>query len=95
MKYITDIDVVMIGEKQDARYQRQYDPKEKTVFWNILEVITHICLPFTHEQVGEADFGYFDGEYAWYETEIYCFEKYDLALTDEFLAYIRKKMNIG
>ena len=44
MKYITDIDVVMIGEKQDARYQRQYDPKEKTVFWNILEVITHICL---------------------------------------------------
>lgn len=51
--------------------------------------------PFTHERVEEADFGYSDGKYTWYESEIYCLEKYDLALTDEFLAYIRKKLNIG
>ena len=102
MKYITDIDVDMIGEKQDARYQRQYDPKEKNRILEYFRSYRPYMLttapaedPFTHEQVGEADFGYFDGEYAWYETEIYCFEKYDLALTDEFLAYIRKKMNIG
>lgn len=102
MKYITDIDVDAIGKKGGAEFQKQYDQSEKRCILEYLRRFRPYMLttaaaadPFTHEQVGEADFGYFDGEYAWYETEIYCFEKYNLALTDEFLAYIRKKLNIG
>lgn len=102
MKYITDIDVDTIGGKRGIGYQRRYDPKEKNGILDYLRSFHPYMLttapaedPFTHEKVCEADFGYFDGEYAWYETEIYCFEKYDLTLTDEFLAYIRKKLNIG
>lgn len=101
MKYITDIDVDEIGKNRDAEFQRQYDRSEKRVILEYLKSFRPYILttapaedPFTHEQVEEADFGYSDGEYTWYETEIYCFEKYDLALTDEFLAYIRKKLNI-
>ena len=102
MKYITDLDVDVIGEKWDTGFQRRYDPKEKRCILEYLRRFPPYILttaqaedPFTHKKVGEADFGYSDGEYTWYETEIYCFEKYDLALPDEFLAYIRKKLNIG
>ena len=102
MKYITDLDVDEIGGKRCAEFQRKYDPKEKGHILEYLRQFRPYILttapaedPFTHEQVEEADFGYSDGEYTWYETEIYCFEKYDLALTDEFLAYIRKKLNMG
>lgn len=102
MKYITDIDVDAIGKNRGDEFQRRYDPSEKRDILEYLRSLRPYMLttapaedPFTHEQVGETDFGYFDGEYTWYETEIYCFEKYDLALTDEFLAYIRKKLNIG
>ena len=102
MKYITAIDVDEIGSKRDAEFQRRYAPKEKRLILEYFRRFHPYILtsapaedPFTHERVEEADFGYSDGEYTWYETEIYCFEKYDLALTDEFLAYIRKKLNMG
>ena len=76
------------GEKQAIlRYLRQFEPCWFTT--------APAADPFSGEQVKETNFGYSDGEYTWYESQIYCLEKYDLALTDEFLTYIRKKLNLG
>lgn len=34
---------------------------------------------------------YTDGEYEWYESEVYHFEHYDLRLNDDFIEYVLKK----
>jgi len=102
MKFITDVNVnrVIRGREELKKTNDSVNEKEQIVrylrsFKPCWFTTAPAEDPFTHEQVEEADFGYSDGEYTWYETEIYCFEKYNLALTDEFLAYIRKKLNIG
>jgi hypothetical protein len=47
---------------------------------------------FTDEEVKSADNGYTDGEYTWYESEIYYFEKYNLKLNDDFIEYVLSKV---
>lgn len=102
MKFITDVYVVGVAKGREEFVKASVPNGEKSQILHYLRGFKPCWFttapaedPFTHEQVEEADFGYSDGEYTWYESEIYCFEKYDLALTDEFLAYIRKKLNMG
>ena len=47
---------------------------------------------FTDEEVTTADNGYSDGEYTWYESEIYHFDKYNLKLNDDFIEYVLNKI---
>lgn len=45
----------------------------------------------TDEQVYEADNGYTDGTYQWYESDIYHLKKYNLKLNDDFIEYVKLK----
>ncbi len=46
---------------------------------------------FTDKEVKSANNGYTDGEYIWYESEIYYFEKYNLKLNNDFIEYVLEK----
>lgn len=43
---------------------------------------------FSGEKISDADNGYSDGVYTWYESEIYYFEKYDLDINKSFIDYV-------
>lgn len=45
----------------------------------------------TSQKICEADNARTDGEYRWYESEIYHFEKYNLRLNDDFIKHILAK----
>ena len=102
MKSISTNNVSWVVKKKEHFLDRRYQREEKYAILQYLRkfapcwfTTASVIDPFTGEQTEATNFGYSDGEYTWYESQIYCFEKYDLALTDEFLAYIRKKLNIG
>ena len=98
MRYITDIQVEKIAEYKEGRYTQNYDDKIKKKIICYLRNF-NACLftsqpvidAFTGEEVYEADNGYTDGSYTWYESEIYYFEKYDLALEEDFIAYVLER----
>ena len=98
MKYISELDADKLGKYSGVSYRSQYGSAEKNNILNYLRSFKP-CLfttapvedPFTGEWVKKTDFGYSDGVYTWYESEIYCLEKYDFALTEEFRAYVREK----
>lgn len=48
---------------------------------------------YTNEIVYGADNARSDGEYTWYEDEIYHFEKYDLKLNDDFINHVLSQVN--
>lgn len=43
---------------------------------------------YTGDKVVEADNQRTDGEYIWYESWIYYFDKYNLKLNDDFIEYV-------
>lgn len=45
---------------------------------------------YTGEIVYDANNARSDGEYIWYESEIYHFEKYNLKLNDDFIEHVLK-----
>lgn len=45
----------------------------------------------TGEKVVKADNEHSDGEYSWYESDIYHFEKYNLKLNDDFIQHVLSK----
>ena len=47
---------------------------------------------FTNEEVKSADNGYSDGEYTWYESEMYYFDKYNLKLNEDFIKHVLSKV---
>lgn len=98
MKSITDINVDKISVKQKCMIGYSYSEGEKHLVLRYLKSFDPCWFttapvedPFTKEQVGKTDLGYSDGVYTWYESEIYCLEKYNLALTEEFRKYVREK----
>lgn len=102
MKSISINNVSWVVKKKEHFLDRHYQPEEKRAILHYLKqfrpcwfTTAPVVDPFLGKQAKEANLGYSDGEYTWYESQIYCLEKYDLALTDEFLAYIRKKLNMG
>lgn len=46
---------------------------------------------FSGKIVADANNARSDGEYRWYESEIYHFEKYNLKLSDEFIRHVLSK----
>lgn len=42
----------------------------------------------TGEKVADADNGFTDGEYTWYVSEVYYFERYRLPLNKHFLDHV-------
>ena len=98
MKRVTEFDADRLGKLSGITYQTEYKEEEKQKIIRYLKSIEP-CLfttapvedPFTGEEVRETDFGYSDGVYRWYECDIYCLEKYNLTLTDEFREYVKKK----
>ena len=46
---------------------------------------------YTNQIVYDADNARSDGEYTWYESEIYHFEKYNLKLNDDFIEHVLKR----
>lgn len=42
----------------------------------------------TNKETKKIDNAFTDGEYVWYASEVYHFEKYDLKLNDDFIEYV-------
>ena len=98
VKYISDFEADKLGRLSGVSFQAEYEPEEKRKILAYLSGFKPCAFTtapvedhFTGEEVRETDFGYSDGEYRWYECEIYCLEKYDLALTEEFREYVKRK----
>lgn len=49
----------------------------------------------TGEKVFGADNCHHDENYYWYETDIYCLEKYNIMPSDEFVQYVLDKAGDG
>ena len=43
---------------------------------------------FTEKKISDADNGYSDGEYEWYDSDIYYFEHYNLKIDENFVKKI-------
>ena len=70
-------------KKAILKYLRSYEP----VAFSTAKVFDYIAEKETDVQAVL----YTDGEYKWYESEVYHFEHYDLRLNDEFIEYVLKK----
>ncbi len=46
---------------------------------------------FTEKKISDADNGYSDGEYEWYDSDIYYFEHYNLKIDENFVKKIVEK----
>lgn len=95
--YITDVLVDKITIADQKSISAKYDKDEKATVLSYLkkfEAASFTSAPvvdaFTNEIVADADNGYTDGEYTWYESEVYYFDKYDLKLDKDFIEHIKK-----
>lgn len=98
MKYITDVPVEETVKKIGRITNAHYSKKEKNHILNYLKQFdaslftsTPVIDVLSGEQVYDADNGYTDGTYTWYQSEIYYFERYDLALSPDFIDHIAKQ----
>ena len=92
MKYVTDIPVDKLKGVAAEKIRSVYAETEKKKileyfgrFDPVLFTSQPVIDAFTGEQVAEADNGYSDGEYTWYQSEIYYFEHYDMKLHKHFI----------
>lgn len=93
--YITDVlvDKLSPNNQQGLGVQYRAEEKERILSWlKRFEAWAFTSAPvvdvFTGETVADADNGYTDGKYTWYESEIYYFEKYNLKLRRDFIEHI-------
>lgn len=70
-------------KKTILKYLRSYEP----VAFSTARVFDYI----TEKETDVQAVLYTDGEYKWYESEVYHFEHYDLRLNDDFIEYVLKK----
>ncbi len=96
MKYITNVSVDEITECPS--YAQTYEKTKKAKILNYLKrfkatgfTTQPVIDAFTGKKAASCDNGYTDGEYRWYESEIYYFEKYDLALKQDFIDHVLAK----
>lgn len=95
MKYILNYD---IDEKNSDFLKKQFqnfDPEYKNTVLSYMKAFKPILFTsmfvvdiITNTDTKKIDNGYSDGEYIWYESEIYYFEKYNLKLNDDFIKHI-------
>lgn len=95
MKRITAIVVERIIEYDRNTWEREYENGLKNKIVAYLKSFAPTLFTsqptfdaFTNAIVNDADNGYTDGVFTWYAADIYHLEKYNLALTDEFIDYI-------
>lgn len=95
MEYITDILVDKILDyTKDERSSFCRETTKKQILFYLrnfkpsLFTSQPVIDAFTGKVVSGADNGYFDGRFLWYESEVFYFEKYNLALTNEFTEYV-------
>lgn len=98
MKYITNINVDDHSKLESEDVFCRYDPFQREKILKYLRSFqpnaftsAPVVDVFTKKQVAEADNGFTDGQYIWYESEIYYFERYGLPLSQDFVDYV---MNI-
>ena len=92
MKFITDIYVRKLANETVEGISTDYSFAEKKYimeyfgrFKPSLFTSAPVIDAFTGKQVADANNCYFDGEYTWYEAEIYYFEHYGLKLRNDFI----------
>lgn len=99
MKYATDFTIRKMKGITVEDIRADYTGEEKARILSYLKQYKAIAFTsqpvydvFTGEQVGEADNGRSDGEYMWYESEIYHFEHYDMRLQKDFIEHVPKRI---
>ena len=97
MKYITDILVDKIAEDDKESIRAEYVASDKDKVLNYLKKFKASLFTsepvidvFTGKKVADADNGYTDGKYTWFESEVHYFEHYDLKLNEDFLESVKK-----
>lgn len=74
-------------KKEILDYLKSFEPEYCSV--------TYIKDIFMETEITEIDeLGYFDGEYVWYSSWTYHFEKYNLKLNDDFIEHVLKNINV-
>lgn len=99
MKYIMDIDVDNISAAALYGMRTTYDDE---MMGKILQYLKSFApckftsAPvvdiLTGEKVADADNGFSDGQYTWYVSEIYYFERYRLPLDQHFVEHVLTKI---
>lgn len=99
MKYITDIIVGKLTDMTISDIHTDYSDAEKkciTEYFGKYNASLFTSAPvidaFTGKQVYDADNGYSDGEYTWYQSEMYYFEHYGLKLSKDFINHVMKAL---
>lgn len=97
MKYITDFrvrDMVNMPVKDIREKYSDADKKRIMEYFRRFSASLFTSAPvidvFTGEQVDDANNGYSDGEYTWYQSEIYHFEHYNMKLQSDFIEHVLK-----
>jgi hypothetical protein len=88
-----DINEMTLGEFMGQTTSKPIMEKEKILAYmksGALSAFTSepVHDRLTGEEVKEADNQRTDGEFIWYESWIYHFEKYNLKLNDDFIEYV-------
>lgn len=100
MKFLTKYPVQKMSKKEFENYTFSYATEVKDKIVKYLKKFSECAFTsepvkdkYTGEIVYDADNARSDGEYTWYESEIYHFEKYNLKLDDEFIDYVLNQVN--
>lgn len=98
-KYILnfDIDTLTADKISEHCTKHPIDRKDEIISYmksGQKEWFTTACVYdiVTKQEIDIPDTGYTDGEYLWYATEIYHFEKYNLKLNDDFIEHVLSKI---
>lgn len=96
-KYISSVNIRKISMKDFSNLISETPIKNKEIILKYLKSFP--CYAYTSEpvfdkfssqQVCDADNAYSDGEYVWYESLIYHFEKYNFNIDSKFVEKILK-----
>ena len=98
MKYITEADIDDVSKNNFKSYLSEKPILYKNDILKYLRSFSECAFTsepvkdkYTDEIVYDADNARSDGEYIWYESEIYHFEKYNLKLNEDFIKYVLKR----
>lgn len=97
MQYITSFDVDELTAENISIFSSEYSASDKAKIAEYMKKFPAklftsqpVVDALTGEEVYGADNGYSDGEFTWYEAERYYFEKYNIALREEFVDHVMK-----
>lgn len=100
-KYINSVDIRKISTEDFRNLISETPIKNKDIILKYLKSFPYYAYTsepvfdkFSSQQVCDADNAYSDGEYIWYESDIYHFEKYNFNIDSKFVEKILKINNI-